>query len=251
MKFIAGFFILLLSFSSLAQTLIIHDAERERNIPISVSLPTEARACTLARKCKVAFLSAGNRVPYEQYRFISERLNSLGYLTIAVDHELPQDPPLSRAGDLYQTRIENWQRGAVTLAFLQQQLPDRFTEYDFNQLLLVGHSNGGDISAWLANEGKDYIVNLITLDHRRVSLPKSDAVRVLSIRATEYPTAQAVLLTDAEQREYNGCVVAITDSKHMDLSDYGTAWVKQTVAEVIEGFLSQQSCVAIRHIHKT
>ena len=242
MRFIAGCFISMLSFSSVAQVLTVHDAERNRNIPISVTLPVEARACTHARKCKVAFISAGNRVPYQQYRFISERLNSLGYLTIAVDHELPQDPPLSRTGDLYQTRIENWQRGAATLAFLQQQLPARFAEYDFNQLLLVGHSNGGDISAWLANEGKDYIASIITLDHRRVTLPKSDAVRVLSIRATEYPTAQAVLPTDAEQRQYNGCVLAITDSKHMDLTDYSISRVKQAAAEMVEGFLSEKSC---------
>ncbi|MBR9857075.1 MAG: alpha/beta hydrolase [Gammaproteobacteria bacterium] len=251
MRFITGCFILLLSFSNAAEVLMINDAERNRDIPISVTLPTEAQACTLARKCKVAFISAGNRVPYEQYRFTSERLNLLGYLTIAVDHELPQDPPLSRTGDLYQTRIENWQRGAATLAFLQQQLPARFAEYDFNQLLLVGHSNGGDISAWLANEGKDYIAGIITLDHRRVSLPKSDAVRVLSIRATEYPTVQAVLPTDAEQRQYNGCVVEIADSKHMDLTDYGTTRVKQAAAEMVEGFLSQVSCVEIRRIHKT
>lgn len=242
MRFITGCFISLLSFSSFAQVLTVHDAERGRNIPISVHLPANSTLCTTARKCKVTFISAGNRVPYQQYRFISERLNSLGYLTIAVDHELPQDPPLSRTGDLYQTRIENWQRWAATLAFLQQQLPARFAEYDFNQLLLVGHSNGGDISAWLANEGKDYIASIITLDHRRVTLPKSDAVRVLSIRATEYPTAQAVLPTDAEQRQYNGCVLAITDSKHMDLTDYGISLVKQAAAEMVEGFLSEKSC---------
>lgn len=62
-------------------------------------------------------------------------------------------------------------RGAATLDFLQQALHARFERFD--HLLLVGHSNGGDISAWLGNESKTYILGIITLDHRCVPLPSA------------------------------------------------------------------------------
>ena len=100
--------------------------------------------------------------------FLTKVLNELGYLVVAVGHELPGDPPLSVTGNLFETRSENWTRGAATLNFLQHQLASRYPSYDFEALLLVGHSNGGDISAWLANQTQPYVNTLITLDHRRV-----------------------------------------------------------------------------------
>ncbi len=229
-----------------AHTLNMQDDARNRSIPITVDLPEENKACTIHKKCKVAFVSAGYRVPYTKYSFISNKLNSMGYLTVAVDHEMPDDPPLSKKGDLYTTRIENWQRGAKTLDFLYKNLPALYPEYDFDHLLLVGHSNGGDISTWLSKEKSNYIDRLITLDHRRVALPKSHNIRVLSLRASEYITPDSVLLTPEQQRTYDGCIIEIPESKHMDLTDYGASWVKQRSLKIIEGFLSGDSCSDLR-----
>jgi len=242
MRYIIGFLLTCVACSSFSKTLDIYDASRDRHIPISVDFPSERINCSTSKKCNVAFISAGNRVPYLKYQFITQLLNSMNYLTVAVDHELPSDPPLSRKGDLYKTRIENWQRGATTLNFLQHELPSRFPEYDFHNLTLVGHSNGGDISAWLANEGKSYVNKVITLDNRRVTLPKTTQIQVLSIRATEYPTVESVLLTKKEQNKYHSCVIEIENSKHMDLSDYGVTLVKKKVESLVKGFLSGKDC---------
>lgn len=246
MKYTVAFILVLISNSSMAKTMDIYDTKRERNIPITVDLPAENSICTISNKCNVAFISAGYRVPYLKYEFITQQLNKMGYLTVAVDHELPNDPPLSKKGDLYKTRIESWQRGAVTLDFLQSNLSDRFPEYDFENLLLVGHSNGGDISAWLASENKAYINKIITLDNRRVKLPKTNDINVLSIRATEYPTVDSVLLTEQEQRKYQGCIVEIENSKHMDLTDYGSKEVMEKTKLIIKGFLSGEACHALK-----
>ena len=115
--------------------------------------------------------------------FLTQQLNELGYLVVAIGHELLKDPPLSVTGDLYETGSENWQRGAVTLEFIWKTLKLSYQNYDFEHLLLIGHSNGGDIAYWLANENKSYIVSLITLDHRGCLC----LVRILSIRASDFP----------------------------------------------------------------
>ncbi|MEZ9455016.1 alpha/beta hydrolase [Vibrio splendidus] len=246
MKYLIGVCLGALSLSATAQPMVIVDSTRDRSIPLEVVLPQDSDSCTTKEQCEVAFISAGNRVPFTKYSFVGEMLNDRGYMTIYVDHELPSDPPLSKTGDLYKTRIENWTRGAQTLNVLQYELASRFPAYDFDKLTLVGHSNGGDISTWLSNENKSYVSQLITLDHKRVTLPKSENIRVLSIRATEYPTKEGVLPTESEQKQYGSCVVEIPNSKHMDLSDYGSNLAKQSTNDIIIGFLDGLACEELK-----
>lgn len=242
-----GALISLLSFSSFAEHLDIFDQSRDRHIPISVTYPTNENACQPKSPCEVVFISAGYRVPYEKYAFLTDRLIELNYLVIAIDHELPSDPPLSRTGNLYETRIENWQRGAKTIDFVHNYLSKRFLNYDFDHLTLIGHSNGGDISTWLTKQNSSYVKQLITLDHKRVTLPKNKNIKVLSVRATEYPTKKGVLLTDSEQNKFGVCIVEIPNSKHMDLTDYGLEPVQQKVRQLVESFLSRQTCSSIKN----
>ncbi|MGF1909770.1 alpha/beta hydrolase [Vibrio kasasachensis] len=246
MKHVFGIFLSILPLMISAKTVVVSDLTRERSIPIEVNLSTSMKACTSEKRCHVAFISAGNRVPFTKYKFITESLNDLGYMTVAIDHELPNDPPLSKTGDLYQTRIENWERGAKTIDFLQQELALRFPAYDFSKLTLIGHSNGGDISTWLSNENKSNIYQLITLDHKRVTLPKNDEIRILSLRSPEYPTKSGVLPTIEEQNTYSSCIVEISASKHMDFTDYGVAAVQQKTIEIMSGFVNGKTCSFLR-----
>ena len=220
----------------------IYDESRDRNIPVEIAKPVNAKECSLKAKCPVAFISAGYGVSHHDYSFISKQLNAMGYLTVAIGHELANDPPLSVSGNLFETRSENWIRGANTLDFLQQKLAKQFNHYDFENLLLVGHSNGGDISAWLANESNDYIQTIITLDHRRVPLPRTNKVNVLSLRASDFPADNGVLPTASEQEKFGSCIVKIENAKHNDIADFGPKWLKDKIKLIINKYLSSGSC---------
>ena len=220
----------------------VFDESRDRNIPVEIAKPANAKECSLKAKCPVAFISAGYGVSHHDYSFISKQFNAMGYLTVAIGHELANDPPLSVSGNLFETRSENWIRGANTLDFLQHKLAKQFSHYDFEKLLLVGHSNGGDISAWLANEGKDYIQTIITLDHRRVPLPRTNKVNVLSIRASDFPADKGVLPTASEQKQFGSCIVTIEKAKHNDIADFGPKWLKNKIKLIINKYLSSESC---------
>jgi predicted esterase len=163
-------------------------------------------------------------------------------MVIAIGHELENDPPLSVSGNLYETRSENWKRGAETLDFIKRRLASTYQKYNFNDLLLIGHSNGGDISSWLANTGKDYIDTVITLDHRRVPLPRRKDINVLSIRGSDYPADDGVLPSPGEAREYSMCVTEIPKSRHKDMSDYGPKWLKDEINRVVENYLNSTGC---------
>jgi hypothetical protein len=131
MRYNIGFLLSCIACSCFSTTLDVYDANRDRHIPISVDFPEETINCSTTQKCHVAFISSGYKVPYLKYQFITNLLHSMNYLTVTVDHELLGNPPMSRKGDLYKTRIENWQRGALTLDFLQHELTARFPEYSF------------------------------------------------------------------------------------------------------------------------
>lgn len=241
------FLCLFIATTSSAQANVIYDEQRERQIPIAISQPKNTQLCSAQLKCPVAFVSAGYGVAHTKYSFVSKMLVERGYLVVAIRHELPSDPPLSVTGDLYQTRSENWQRGSNTLRFLQKKLAQQYPHYDFDQLLLVGHSNGGDISAWLTNEGAPFVSHLITYDHRRVPLPRTSQVKVLSIRASDFPADKGVLPRRNEIGAENICVHKVEQAKHNDMSDYGPDWLKNKMVKVTQQFLQGATCEVIHN----
>lgn len=217
---------------------LLNDKQTQRDIPIHISYPQDAAACGDENPCPVALLSSGYGVAYDNYSFISDTLNAAGYLVVAVQHELAGDPPLAIGGDLYSARSENWQRGANSLEFVRTELQQRMPNYNFAALTLVGHSNGGDISAWYINSGRGQPARLITLDHRRVPLPRLKTVSVLSIRGSDFPADDGVLYTAEELTQLNGCIIQLADAKHNDMTDFGPDWLKQALSDVIRGFVA-------------
>lgn len=243
MKYLQGVVLIIASSASIANAEIIYDESRDRNIPIEVTVPQTAKNCKNESECPVALLSAGYGVHHLKYTFLAKQLNDLGYLVVAIGHELPNDPPLSTSGNLFETRSENWLRGAQTLDYIKSILSKRLTNYDFENLLLVGHSNGGDISSWLSNENKPYIKSLITLDHRRIPLPRNTDIEILSIRASDFPADKGVLPSASEQS--STCIVSIPDSRHNDMSDYGPEWLKNKINLLVRNYLQEQSYSAL------
>lgn len=246
MKLIYGLFGVFISFNCLSQSTTVLDESRNRVIPIKLYQPTNADKCTVELKCPVVFLSAGYGILHTEYSFLAEEFSQSGYLTVAIGHEIPNDPPLSVSGNLFETRSENWIRGSNTLEFIRDYLVNDYKHFNFDNILLVGHSNGGDISSWLANESKSYISGVITLDHRRVALPRTSKIKVLSIRGSDYPADKDVLPSLKEQKKYGSCVIKIDGSKHNDMWDKGPELLKKKIIDIVKSHLSGQSCQQLR-----
>ncbi|RXE86084.1 alpha/beta hydrolase [Pseudoalteromonas sp. A757] len=230
----------LLPLSPLAKTIV--DNTRDRAVPVEIHQPSNTANCSATKTCPVALLSAGYGVAHTEYQFLVKILNQAEYLVITVGHELATDPPLSVEGNLYETRAENWQRGADTLVFIRDHFRPKFANFDFENILLIGHSNGGDISAWLINHGATFANHIITLDHRRVPLPRSLDVKVLSIRASDFPADKGVLPSPAEKQKYHDCVVTIANAKHNDMTDEGPSWLTEKIAQIVAGHLAGKPC---------
>ena len=222
-------------------TQIIHDEARHRDIPVTLYFPN-TNNCNKNAPCKVAIFGAGYGMANTDYTFLAKQLNQQGVLMVSIAHELANDPPLSREQPFVKTRNENWQRGAQTVLFVRQALKSQYSEYNFDAVTLMGHSNGGDISALLANQGHSFIDAVITYDHRRVPLPRTKDIKILSVRASDYPADDKVLPTQAEQLQFNSCVVSIANARHNDMADHGPQWLKQQMSLVTAEFLHGKSC---------
>ncbi|MEP7703315.1 alpha/beta hydrolase [Paraglaciecola sp. 25GB23A] len=242
MNFLKGFLTISVFWMGVVNAEQILDKSRDRLIPFEVSYPLDKVSCTPEIKCPVAFLSAGYGVSHTKYSFLVNQLIKLGYMVVAIGHELPSDPHISVKGNLFETRTENWVRGARTLDFLKNELQTRYQEYEFEALLLIGHSNGGDISSWLGNEAKPYVKSIITLDHRRVPLPRTKYIDVLSIRGSDFPADTGVLPSQKESIIFGSCIIKIPESRHNDMSDYGPNWLKDRIATLVKNYLSKRAC---------
>ena len=219
------------------------DAERGRRIPIEPYFPPRQRQCTSASPCPVAFLSPGYGIRHTDYSFIATSLTRSGYLVVAVQHDLPSDPALSKTGDLFANRTPMWKRGAQNLRFVRGTLSRTYTGFDWPQLALIGHSNGGDLSALALRESPTLATSLVTLDNRRYPLPRNHSINVLSIRASDFEADTGVLPT-AQEKGARTCITAIVGSRHNDMNDHGPTELRSKISMLILQFLKDGRCGA-------
>ena len=226
--------------SNLSTSVELWDAGRERQIPIELYFPAQRRLCTPASPCPVALVSSGYGLAHTDYSFISNALAKSGYLVVAIQHDLPSDPPLSTTGDLFANRTPMWSRGAQNLRFVRDNLSRTYTGFDWSHLTLVGHSNGGDISALAVHESPSLATTLVTLDNRRCPLPR-DQIRVLSIRGSDFE-ADAGVLPTAQEQSVGTCITTLAGSRHNDMNDHGPAELQSKISMLILQFLKDGRC---------
>ena len=214
----------------------LFDEARGREIPLFFTYP---RPSSCVNSCNVAFISPGYNVSSKNYQFIADELSNQGFFVVGIDNQLPSDPPLPTSGNLIELRAPFWDTGADNIIHASTVLSRRFPEYDWPKLLLVGHSQGGDISAWLASRHPSMVSTVVSLDHRRVPLPDREGIRVLNIRASQYePDPGAV----AQSFSSNYCVVVLEDTMHNDLDDGGPQKVKDQIVNDLRSFIGHHKC---------
>ncbi|MBQ5949896.1 hypothetical protein [Massilia sp. ST3] len=220
-----------------SDTIALFDKERARPVPVALYFPASHPDCTPARPCPVALLSPGYGNSHLEYGFLSERLARLGYLVAAIGQEAPGDARLDPQGDMVRQRAEMARRGATTIRFVHGELAQKLRGYDWQRVVLAGHSMGGDSSALLASTDPAGIAAVVTLDNRRAALPRSSAIRVLSLRAADTGADPGVLPDAEERRRYQSCILDLAASRHNDMYDGGPPALKDAIGGAVERFL--------------
>lgn len=202
------------------------DNARGRRIPVAVYEP----AAGVPRHSRLVLVSHGYGVPNTEYGFLASALAAAGYPVLSVQHQLPGDPPPSKDGRR-SDYVKLLQEGVLNLRFVIATAARYWQWVDQRQVILIGHSYGGDLSAVMATESPELVAALVTLDHGRVPLPRASRPRQLSLRAGERRPEAGVLPTSEEQRRFGIRIVRIADAKHMDFSDSGPDEIRRNVVE--------------------
>lgn len=207
-------------------------------VPVQLHLPPGQQACTATRQCPVALLAPGYGLGGNDYSFITRQLNELRYLVVVFGPELTGNIRFDPNGDQQAQRASLARLGAQNIRLALDQIGPRYPQYDWRHVAAVGHSLGGDSLALLAREEASPVAALVTLDNRRVELPRSSSIKILSIRADDTVADEGVLPTDDEAKRYGICLIRIGGSRHNDMQDEGSPLLKSKISHAIGMFLA-------------
>jgi hypothetical protein len=223
------------------QTLNLYDTARQR--PVSVDLAVrrdyEVKANMGLWKLPIAIISNGNTVKNTEYSFLADVLAARGYLVASIQQDLPTDPPLmTHAGMRYVGRQGIYMRCEANILFVLGELQKMQPHAEYDHLTLVGHSNGGDVSMYVANQHPELVSKVITLDNLRVPFVLSDKMKILSFRSKDpnFKTDPGVLPTPS-QAKTDGIDIVNTGALHTQLSDRGPDSVKEKIQATLDKFL--------------
>lgn len=218
-------------------TINIYDTSRERVIPLAIYYPLQGIDTN-----GVVIMNHGygrnQGESYKTYSTITRKLASEGYFVISIQHELPNDDLLAMDGVLYETRMPNWQRGVENILFTINEMKKIRPDLDWENLNLIGHSNGGDMVMLFATKYPQYAKRVISLDHRRMPIPLVDTPKIYSLRGCDFEADEGVLPSAPDQEKYSIRIIYLDDIEHGDMDDKGSASKLDRINSYILEFLN-------------
>lgn len=221
-------------------TLTWLDSARNRKIPVAIytsKIPKE--------KQEIVIFSHGygaNNINdgYKNYSYLTKALAANNYYVISIQHELPTDELLAMNGVLKETRRPSWERGAENIMFVINELKKQNPSLDFTHITLIGHSQGGDMTALFPEKYPNIVDKIITLDNRRMALPRTSKPKVYSLRASEFAADEGVIPTIDEQKKFNIKIITLND-KHSDMGgNQGSIYQKKEIINYVLSFLKEK-----------
>ncbi len=108
----------------------------------------------------MAKAEAGERKwPMEQAEYLAKFFTGKGYNFISIQHDLPTDTggleTLDPNAVQAIVRKPLWIRGEQNIHFVIQELKKEFQVFNFDKFIIGGHSNGGDIAKFFANNHEE------------------------------------------------------------------------------------------------
>lgn len=200
-------------------TLTLFDQNRNREIPIAIYQPKDAKK---SNKIPIIFshgYGENNGSDYlEVYTYLTEFLASEGYFLVSVQHELKTDELLAMEGNLQETRRPNWERGAENILYVLQEIKKNYPQLQYDKLTLIGHSNGGDMTVLFAHKYPKLVNKIISMDNRRMPLPRTSNPQIFTLRSNDYPADENVLPNEEELKKHN-ITVQFTDINHSNMDN--------------------------------
>lgn len=219
-------------------SLNLFDQSRKRTIPVALYLP---KISSKIRSQKVVIFSHGyaenTSGANKGYSYLTENLAANGYFVASIQHELLTDSLLPSTGNPQITRRSNWERGAENILFVINELKKSHPELDFKHLILIGHSNGGDMTMLFAGKHPELADKVISLDNRRMAFPRIKQPKIYSLRSSDQVADAGVLPTKEEQKKYRITIINLKSTIHNDMGNHANEAQRKEINDYILSFL--------------
>lgn len=211
----------------------VFDSKRNRQIPIQIYSLSDSTQWN----GELVILSAGYGSSNTEYSYITQELAQHGYFVLSIQHEIQSDEMLPSGDDIIQLRMPNWNEGIKSIEQVLNYVKETNPNISTKKIHLVGHSNGGDISVLFATRNPKKIRSLITLDHRRMSIPLAKEFKTLSFRADQFAADPGVIPSSIDQKKYGIKIIHLKNVDHNYLRDIATEDTKKKVISAVFQFL--------------
>ena len=106
---------------------------------------------------------------------------------------------------------------------------------NFSKIILIGHSNGGDISMMFATLYPEMVSKVISLDNRSYPFSRNTKIPILRFGASDdKPDPGVVSKSDVK-------IIYVNNAKHMDLCDRGGSRINKEIFKAILRFLNSDT----------
>lgn len=183
-------------------TTCLFDSARNRPIPVAIYQPEKMNAHTQVIIFNHGYDGNKNSRSNKTYTYLTRFLSEKGYYVISIQHELPNDPLLAMEGNFMGIRMPNWKQGIDNILFTINEFKKLKPELNWKNATMIGHSNGGDMTMLFATECPELITRAISLDHRRMIMPRTNAPRIYTLRGCDYEPDSDVIPSEDEQKNY-------------------------------------------------
>jgi len=223
-------------FKVTVDTLNLFDKARNRAVPVALYAPAETK-----KRQKVVIFSHGygenKGGDYLLYSYLTENLAAHGYFVASIQHELFTDDLIPMAGIIQVVRRPFWDRGADNILFVMNELKKSKPELDFKNITLIGHSNGGDMTALFPQKYPGVVGKIITMDNRRMALPRTKRPRVYSLRSSDLPSDEGVLPDLEDQKKFGTKIIMLKNTKHNEMDNDANAAQRKEINDYVLQFL--------------
>ena len=228
------------------EEMTFYDAARNSRpvaVDIAIRRDKEMQASAGMITLPVAILNHGNTVKFTEYSFLANVFAARGYLAMSIQHDLPTDAPLvTKVGELYVGRQPQYLRGVANIKFAVEQMRNVQPNADYDDLTLVGHSAGADISMYFAKLYPERTKKVVTLDNLRVPFVINGRFKILSFRSKDpvFKTDPGVIPSE-EVCEKAGIKVVRTGFQHNDMRDTGPDQARESIQGVLNKFIEDET----------
>jgi predicted peptidase len=226
------------TFSVKLDTLKLIDVARNREIPLAIFKPLSTK---ILKDQKLLVFSHGygqnKGGDYLEYSYLTNYLASKGYFVVSIQHELASDSLLPLTGIPQIVRRPFWDRGADNILFVINELKKSNPDLDFENITLIGHSNGGDMTALFPQKYPNIVKKIITLDNRRMAFPKAKGLKVYSLRSSDQPADEGVLPSAEDQKKFGMTIVKLPNTIHNNMDDNANEMQRTEIRNYILSFL--------------